>query len=92
MKKTKRQSHTLVSSPPSTGPAAMATAPPAAQTATARARRAASSYACRISASEVGISTAAAAPCTTLAPISTPSVGARPQARDARVKTTRPQP
>lgn len=75
-----------------TGPRATATDPPAAQTATARARRAGSSYACRTRASDAGRTTAAATPWTTRAPISAGRVGARPQAAEARVKTVMPMP
>ncbi len=95
-KKIPRQSQAVVSAPPATGPSATAAEPPAAHTATARARRAGSVYSprggtpCRTSASEAGRTTAAATPCTTRAPIRAGRFGASPQAAEASVNTVAP--
>lgn len=90
-KNTARQPTCSVSTPPSTGPAAIDTEPPTVHRAIARARRRASSYASRISASEAGIRTAAAPPWTTRAAISAPRPGATAQASEARVNRVVPR-
>jgi hypothetical protein len=89
MKKISRQVIGL-SSPPTTGPDAAATAPPIAHTATARVRLVGSAYAWRTRAIAAGIITAAAAPCTNLATTSVPGLGARPQAAEATTNTDSP--
>lgn len=61
-----------VSSPPVTGPAEDAAAPPIAHRTTARARRAGSANARPTRAIDDGIMTAAAAPCTSRPATSTP--------------------
>ncbi len=89
-KKISRQS-TMVSSPPSTGPADDASAPPIAQTATARVRRTGSGWAWLSSAIKDGIIAAAAPPCTNRAPTSAVMDAARPHPTDARTNSTVPQ-
>ncbi len=91
MKKISRQL-ARVSSPPVTGPAEDAIAPPIAHMATARARRAGSGNAWPIRAIDDGIMTAAAAPCTSRAVTSTPRPGARPQAAEASTNPATPAP
>src|SRR6516225_10245289 len=83
---------TTVSTPPSSGPEDEATAPPIAHTATARARRTGSGYACPISAIDDGIITAATAPWTNRAPTSAPMAGASPHAAEAATNTASPAP
>jgi hypothetical protein len=85
-----RQLTRLVSTPPATGPAAAATAPPAVHSAMALALATGSPNACRTRAREAGSISAAALPCTTRAAISRPRLGARPQAMEATVKTDSP--
>ena len=87
-----RQLRMLDSTPPATGPAATATAPPTVHSAMARARSAASGKACRTRASEEGSMIAAALPWNRRAAISSPSPGASPQAAEATVKTATPAP
>ena len=91
MKKITRQPATDVRTPPSTGPAAIAAAPPVFHTATARARAAGSSNACRTRESDAGSVTAAAQPWTSRDPIRTHSAGASPHPADAAVNRARPQ-
>ncbi len=88
-KKISRQS-IMVSTPPRTGPAEDATAPPIAHNATARARAADSGNPWRINAIDAGIIAAAAAPCTNRAPTSTGRAGASPHAIEASTNTTIP--
>jgi hypothetical protein len=86
MKKISRQS-TTSSSPPSTGPAEEATAPPMAHIPSARARGRGSGKASRSSAIAEGIITAAAEPCTSRA-----ATRASPHAAEATTNTTSPSP
>jgi hypothetical protein len=85
---TQRQS-TCTSSPPSTGPAAAASPPTAAQLRVARVRRSAGTVASS-SASDVGSWAAAPIACTDRATTRTHSVGAAAHARDARVNSATP--
>jgi hypothetical protein len=91
MMNTSRQS-TVVSSPPSGCPTSPATAPPTAQTPSARARRRLSGKVSRISAIEAGSRTAAPAPWTQRAATSAPIPGPAAQAADASVNVTMPSP
>ncbi len=81
-----------INSPPRTGPADEATAPPIAHIDTARARRPGSGYAWAISAIDEGITTAAAVPCTNRNATSSARPGASPQATEAITKPTTPSP
>src|SRR5437660_2437670 len=81
---------TRVRTPPSTGPAEEAIAPPIAQIAMARALPTGSGYAWPMSAIDAGIIVAAAEPCRKRATTRAPMVGARPQAAEATTKTPRP--
>jgi len=92
MKKIARHPAADVRMPPSTGPAAIAAAPPELHTATALARAAGSPNACRTSDSDAGSVTAAAQPWTIRQPMRAHSAGASPHPADAAVNTTRPQP
>src|SRR3954447_16932898 len=85
MKKISRQL-AETSSPPRTGPADEAAAPPIAHMAIARARRGPPGYACPSSAIDAGIITAAADPWTNRAAIIAASDGATPHAADASTK------
>lgn len=87
--KTRRQSH-ADSVPPSSGPAAEATAPPAAQTPSARARLRASGNASRISVIDEGSISAAVAPCAHRAATSVSTDGASAHSRDATPKSVIP--
>ncbi len=89
-KKIARQSTALVRMPPSTGPAASAIPPTAAQVAIPFARAPGSANASRTRASEEGSSSAAATPCSSRAPIRTPIEGAAAQASEAMVKAIIP--
>jgi hypothetical protein len=89
-KKIARQPTLSVSSPPTTGPAAIATPPPAAHTAIARARSPGSSKTWRTNASDDGSTSAAVTPCTMRAATSDPALGATPQATDDAVNPTKP--
>ena len=85
---TQRQS-TCTSRPPTTGPAAAASPPTAAQLRVARVRRSAGTVASS-SASDVGSCAAAPVACTTRASTSAQRVGAAAQASEARVNTATP--
>src|SRR4051794_27502141 len=89
MKKISRQL-AEVSSPPSTGPADDAAAPPIAHMAIARARRGPLGYAWPSSAIDAGIITAAADPWTNRAATRAASEGENPQAADAPTKSATP--
>jgi hypothetical protein len=86
---THRQSK-VVSTPPSSGPSATATAPPTAQTPRARARRPGSGKASLIRAIDAGSMIAAAAPLPARAAINAPMVGASAQAIEVRPKRATP--
>ena len=90
MKKMLRQPKPAMSSPPTTGPADSATLAPAAHSPTARLRPASSGKAWLSRASEQAPRSAAPAPWTARAAISTGMSGARPQAIDAATNTTKP--
>src|SRR5438270_13868653 len=79
-----------VSSPPSTGPADDAAAPPIAHMAMARARRGPLGYAWPSRAIEDGIITAAAPPWTNRPATSAPSEGANPHAADPVTNSATP--
>jgi hypothetical protein len=89
MRKIQRQSR-RVSRPPTIGPEVDATEPPNAQTATARPRWTVSGYDWLIRVRVAGMITAAAAPWTSRATTSRPSVGAAPQVTDATVNSATP--
>src|SRR5262249_38098064 len=86
---TERQPHASTKSPPMVGPSAAASAPAAPQSAMACGTLDLGK-ACRISASDAGVSAAAPHPCRTLAATSTPTPGATAQMADATVKTPIP--
>ncbi len=79
----------MTSSPPSVGPAIVATPATAPQTPNATPRRSAGKVLVMI-VSVCGMSMAAPRPCTARNPISQPGLGAAPQAAEARVKTATP--
>jgi hypothetical protein len=83
---------TVVSTPPRSGPAEDAAAPPIAHIATARAWRTGSGWAWAMSAMDDGITSAAASPWAKRNATSTPSCGAGPHAGDARVNPAIPSP
>ncbi|GAB3431217.1 hypothetical protein GCM10027569_78160 [Flindersiella endophytica] len=89
MRNTHRQS-AVVRRPPSGWPMSPATAPPTAQTPSALARARGSGKASRIRAIDAGSMTAAAAPWTPRAAISTPMLGAAAHPADASPNTSRP--
>ncbi|KAG0939867.1 hypothetical protein G6F31_015241 [Rhizopus arrhizus] len=79
-----------IRTPPSSGPAAPATAPTADQAASIRLRTCSSSYAWVSSLKELGMNSAAPTPCSMRAAISESALGARPQSSDASVNTPKP--
>ena len=89
MKKMYRQSNAVTSSPPSVGPAIVATPATAPHTPKAAPRRSAGKTIVKI-ASVCGISSAAPRPCTARKPMSQPGDGAKPQAAEATVKSAIP--
>ena len=91
-KKIQRQFTAAVISPPATGPAVAAVEPAAVHSVIARLRLTGSGKACRTSASEAGSISAAAAPCTSRAVISSPSDGASPHAAEESVNPISPRP
>ena len=86
-----RQSRPWVTAPPTSGPAATASPVSAANRPSARPRDR-GGKAAESSAIASGITSAAPAPCTTLAAINQPTPGDRAQAADAAVNRARPQP
>nr|WP_228501972.1 hypothetical protein [Plantibacter sp. VKM Ac-2885] len=88
---TSRQS-SVVNAPPRTGPSAVATAPPTAQTPRARARSRPPGNASRMSAMDAGSINAAPAPCRARAVMRTPIDGATAHAIDVTRKTATPTP
>ena len=89
MKKIQFQLTCSVSRPPTSGPIASAIAETPAQMPIALPRSRGGNVAVMIE-SVAGFISAPPRPCTTRAPIRKPPFGARPQARDAPVKTARP--
>jgi hypothetical protein len=90
MTKIDRQPACSISTPPRTGPVAKETADPAAQTATARTRRAGSSKTWLSSESEVGSTSAAPTPSSAWAAMSAAAVGASVAATEPAAKVPRP--
>jgi hypothetical protein len=90
MKKIHRHPAAAISRPPTTGPAAIALVPPAAQTAIARARAAGPGKVWLSSASEHAPSAAAPIPCSARAATRKPIEGAAPHATEARVNRPKP--
>ena len=88
MKKIHRHDTHCTSTPPSGGPASVATLVNAVQSPTAR--PASSPYVSRSRARLFVVMNAAATPCTTRAAISTPPVGARPARTEASANPTMP--
>ena len=89
MKKMYRQSKVVTSSPPSVGPAMVATPATAPQTPNAAPRRSGGNTMVRM-ARVCGMSMAAPRPCTARNATSQPAPGDRPHAAEARVNTTTP--
>ncbi len=90
MKKIQPQSRCWLMNPPISGPKASAMAPIAVQAPIAVVRSLASLKVAMMIASVVGTRIAAPRPCTSLAPISTAPLPARPAPSEASVKTDRP--
>jgi len=90
MKKIQPQCRCWLMKPPISGPKASAIAPIAVQMPIAVVRSLALVKVATMIASVVGTTSAAPRPCTSLAPISTPPLPARPAASDASVNTTVP--
>ncbi|OIQ63332.1 hypothetical protein GALL_551270 [mine drainage metagenome] len=90
IQKIARQPSASTSSPPSVGPATNATPDIPAHRPMARARRRASTKACRRMASELGSSAAAPTPCATRAALSQVRFGERAHSSEASTNTTRP--
>jgi hypothetical protein len=88
-RKTQRQPADCTSQPPRIGPTADATPPSPDQAPTARGRSSGANVAWMI-ASEPGVSSAPPTPCSTLAAISTPILGARPHSAEDSANQTTP--
>ena len=89
MKKIQRQDSALVNAPPMSGPVATAS-PTAAPNAVNAVARSLPWNSCPSSAGPTANMTAAPAPCTARKELRTMASPARPQARDAAVKTAKP--